>query len=146
MTLFLDANVPMYAAGGSHSLKEPCREILTAASRYPANFVTDSEVLQEIMHRYRSINRWDFGRALLSNFAGLMYGRVEPVLAGDVRDAGGYVAARPQTSSRDQVHIAVMQRIDASAIVSADEDFDRFPGVTRLDPRERRSWLARIES
>ena len=50
--VFIDANVPIYAAGGDHPYKEPCARILRMAAEEPQPFVTDSEVLQELMHRY----------------------------------------------------------------------------------------------
>ena len=50
--VFIDANVPIYAAGGDHPYKEPCARILRMAAEQPQPFVTDSEVLQELMHRY----------------------------------------------------------------------------------------------
>ena len=35
-------------------------------------------------------------------------------------------------SARDLVHWAVMQRVGAERIITADTDFDRLPGVERL--------------
>ena len=58
--VFIDANVPIYAAGGDHPYKEPCSRILRMAAEEPQSFVTDSEVLQELMHRYlvRGAGHW----------------------------------------------------------------------------------------
>ncbi len=43
---FLDANVPIYAAGRPHRLKEPCAQVLMLAAERPEAFLTDAEVLQ----------------------------------------------------------------------------------------------------
>ena len=50
--VFIDANVPIYASGGDHPLKEPCAHILRGVAQDPRPFATDSEVLQELLHRY----------------------------------------------------------------------------------------------
>ena len=58
LAVFIDANVPIYAAGGDHPYKEPCAQILRMAAEEPQSFVSDSEVLQELMHRYLASGRW----------------------------------------------------------------------------------------
>jgi predicted nucleic acid-binding protein len=47
-------------------------------------------------------------------------------------------------SARDLLHAAVMTRIGADQIVSADRGFDRLPDLTRLDPAELVDWRARV--
>ena len=44
--VFLDTNVFLYAAGGEHVLREPCRRILRNVVDIDA--ITSSEVVQEI--------------------------------------------------------------------------------------------------
>ena len=50
--VFIDANVSIHAAGQVHPYKEPCARILRILADDPQPFVTDSEVLKEMMHRY----------------------------------------------------------------------------------------------
>ena len=73
--VFIDANVPIYAAGRDHPYKEPCARILRALADDPQSFVTNSEVLQEIMHRYLASGRWILGREVVRAFAEAMRGR-----------------------------------------------------------------------
>ena len=81
--VFIDANVAIYAAGGAHPYKEPCSRVLRMAAADPQQFVTDSEVLQELMHRYLASGRWALGtRAVIHAFAEVMDGRVEPCSGG----------------------------------------------------------------
>ncbi len=47
---FIDANVPIYAAGREHADRGPCIRVLAGVSDNPAAFVTNAEVFQEIMH------------------------------------------------------------------------------------------------
>ena len=138
--VFIDANVPIYAAGGDHPYKEPCARILRMAAEQPQPFVTDSEVLQELMHRYLASGRWVLGREVLRAFAEAMNGRVEPVHAEDVLSASELADSHPGVSARDLVHSAVMQRLGVVRIISADTDFDSLEDVNRLDPARVGEW------
>lgn len=142
--VFIDANVPIYAAGREHRYKGPCGRVLMMVAEHPGAFVTDAEVLQELVHRYVSSGRWSLGRKVLEDFAELMHSRVEPVHGEDVRRAGRLADDNPGVSARDLVHLAVMQRVGVSRIVTADTDFDRLPEVERLDPVDVDGWAAAI--
>ena len=142
--VFIDANVPIYAAGREHPIKEPCARILMLAAEHPRSFVTDAEVLQELLHRYLASGRWALGREVLQAFAEVMHGRIEPVYANDVDAAAKLADRHPDVSARDLVHAAVMERLGADRIISADTDFDRLLGVTRLDPAEATDWRSSV--
>lgn len=137
---FIDANVPIYAAGRDHPYKEPCARILNMAADNPEAFVTNAEVLQELLHRYLATERWTLGRAVVSSFAELMSGRIEPVYLQDVLLAAELANEHQGVSARDLVHAAVMRRLDLSRIISADRDFDRVAGIERLDPLQLADW------
>ena len=138
--VFIDANVPIYAAGRDHPYKAPCARILRVLADGPQSFVTNSEVLQEIMHRYLASGRWTLGREVVWAFAEAMRGRIEPVHGEDVILATELADRHPGVSARDQVHAAVMQRLGVSRIISADTDFDRLEGIDRLDPIRIEEW------
>jgi predicted nucleic acid-binding protein len=159
--LFLDANVPTYAAGREHPLKEPCKEVLRLAARNPGAFFTDAEVLQELLHRYLALKRWPEGKRVVLDFAALMEGSVEPVLAEDVvlacaladRHGAGSRRSAGRLAARDLLHAAVVLRLaegsaeGAGRIVSADGDFDELAGsgIRRLDPADVGSWRREAE-
>lgn len=145
--LFLDANVPIYAAGRDHPLKTPCKEVLRLAARNPGAFFTDAEVLQEMMHRYLALKRWPEGRRVVLEFAAVMRGFVEAVTDTDVVRAcelADKYATAPGSglAARDVLHVAVMLRKDSTRIVSADRDFDELAdeGIERLDPAGIDHW------
>ncbi len=137
---FIDANVPIYASGRGHPNKEPCARVLMMAAEHPLSFVTDVEVLQELVNRYLASGLWTLGREVLQGFAEVMHGRIEPVYEEDIHLAGKLADRHPGVSARDLVHAAVMQRLGADRVISADADFDRLPGVTRLDPARVGEW------
>lgn len=145
--LFIDANVPMYAAGRPHPLKEPCADILALVAEHPNAFITDAEVLQELLHRYLALRLWNQGREVFLAFAQLMRDRIESVVADDVQAAASLADQRADLSARDLLHAAVMGRLATRRIVSADAGFDRLPGIERLDPARLSAWreLARAE-
>ena len=137
---FIDANVPIYAAGREHPYREPCIRVLAAVNDNPEAFVTNAEVFQEIMHHYRRTERWDAGHAVVESFAAMMRGRVSPVTIDDVLTAGRLANEHQGLSTRDLLHLAVMHRLDVTRIVTADADFDRVPGIIRLDPADDGEW------
>ena len=137
---FIDANVPIYAAGREHPNKEPCARILMLAAEHPRSFVTDAEVLQELMHRYLASGRWALGREVLQAFAQVMHGRIEPVYEEDIHAAAKLADRHAGIGARDLVHAAVMERLGTDRIVSADADFDHLPDVTRLNPADVGEW------
>ena len=138
--VFIDANVPIYAAGRDHPYKEPCVQILRMVAEEPLSFVTNAEVLQELMHRYLASGRWSLGREVVKGFAEVMQGRVEAVLVEDILLAATLADVHPRVSSRDLVHGAVMQRLGIGQVISADADFDVLEGIERLDPIHIEDW------
>ena len=82
---FIDANVPIYAAA----------ETLRLVAENPLSFVTDAEVLQELVHRYLAQDRWTLGREVLRTFALVMQDRIEPVHAEDILAAGDLADRQP---------------------------------------------------
>ena len=142
MTLvaFVDTNIPIYAAGRDHQYKEPCARILRVIASNPAHFMTDTEVLQELMHHYLRTNRWTEGKEVFLRFETLLQGRIEPIFPEDVSLAATLADQGLLSNSRVLVHVSIMQRCGTSFCVSADTDFDRIPGVRRLDPMGLDVW------
>ena len=138
--VFIDANVPIYASGREHPNKEPCARILMMAAIHPQFFFTDVEVLQELLHRYIASGRWALGREVFQGFSEVMRDRIEPVHEEDIHLAARLADRHPRVSARDLVHVAIMRRLEANTIISADTDFDRLPGITRLNPAEVEVW------
>jgi predicted nucleic acid-binding protein len=144
--IFIDANVPIYAAGRAHPLKEPCNQIILIAARYPGRFVSDAEVVQELLHRYMALNLYDQGREVIHRFADVLRDRIEPLNLGDVLAAMTVADRQLGLSARDLVHLSVMTRLGVDSILSADRGFDNVRGITRLDPGNLESWRSDVVS
>lgn len=145
-SIFLDVNVPMYTVGAAHPLKGQCIKVLSLAEAVPGAFVTDSEVFQEIIHRYTSIGQWQRGREIFAEFAVLMSGRIAPVLFTDVQHASGLADIHPDLQARDLLHAAIMSRLGVTQIVSTDSGFDHIADIERLDPMLVDEWRETVVS
>jgi predicted nucleic acid-binding protein len=60
--ILLDTNLFMYAAGADHPNKAPAGRYLDRVASGEVETAIDAETLQEILHRYRAIRRWEDGR------------------------------------------------------------------------------------
>jgi predicted nucleic acid-binding protein len=144
--IFIDANIPIYATGRPHPLKQPCADVLELIGRRPGAFFTNAEVLQELLHRYLALRTWSWGKGVFQRFILLMGNRIEPVYAHDVEHASSLADQQVGLSSRDLVHLSVMARVGADQIVSADRGFDRLPDLKRLDPANLSAWRQQVEA
>lgn len=129
--IFVDSNIPMYLVGAPHPHKNDARRLLErfAAERTP--LVTDTEVFQEILHRYVAIDRRD---AIKPSFGLLLdlVDEVYPIQLSDAERARDLVLAKRKLSARDALHIAVMERNRIRRILSFDSGFDGISGLARV--------------
>lgn len=129
--IFVDSNIPMYLVGGSHPNKTNAQRLVESLVEQRERLITDAEVLQEILHRFIAINRLD---AVQPAFDALL--RItDDVLSIDkraVERAKEMVMGTPRLSARDAVHLAIMEHNNINRILSFDQGFDAFPGITRL--------------
>ena len=130
--ILVDTNVPMYLIGGDEALKARAQRLLDRAATDGDRLVTDTEVFQEILHRYAAINRRE---AIQPAFDVLheVVDEVFPVSTHIVERAKTLVLGYRWLSARDAIHAAAMQEHDVTRIMSFDAGFDLLPGLTRLD-------------
>jgi predicted nucleic acid-binding protein len=133
--VFLDTNVFLYAIGGEGLHRDPCRAVLAAVGQGVLDGVTNSEVLQEILHvRARRVDTKDATKA--ARAAAGMVADVLPVTREDVLDACRVLDAHPALGARDALHVAVMKNAHITLLVSVDRDFDSVGTLKRLDPAD----------
>jgi uncharacterized protein len=129
--ILVDSSIPMYLVGAPHPHKADAQRLLEKLITDRQRLVTDAEVLQEILHRYVAIDRRD---AIQPAFDALL-GVVDEVLAIDdrvVQRAKQTVLGYRQLSSRDAVHLSVMEQNGIERILSFDSGFDAFLRITRV--------------
>lgn len=136
--LLVDANVFMYAAGTEHPHKSAAVAQLERIASGRDEAATDAEILQEILHRYRSIGRWNDG-ARLYDLVRRIVPLVIPIDATITDRARELLERYPQLMARDGLHAAVVLEHDLRGICTFDRDFDAVRGVRRFEPRPPRS-------
>ncbi len=134
--VFVDTNIFMYAAGTESPQKKPSLRYLTKiiASGSATLAFTSSEVLQEILHRYRSIGKAEQANTLIAYIMQLGI-TILSVTKEDVFLAQRILAATTKLSTRDGMHAAVAMRNNLSRIVSYDRDFDLISDIRRIEPK-----------
>jgi predicted nucleic acid-binding protein len=129
--IFIDANVPLYLVGAPHPNKDVARRLLDRCIERGERLVTDTEVLQEIMHRYVAIKRRDAIQPVFNALLGIA-DEVFPVELEDVEGARDVLLGESGLSSRDALHVAIMKRRGVKRILTFDAAFDRAPGIERI--------------
>lgn len=131
--ILIDANVLMYGAGADHPHKEPSAALARRIGDGTVRAVLDAEVLREILHRYRALNRWDEGRRLYDSSRELLP-TVLSITDTVVDQARSLLDRYPRLTARDAIHAAVVLEYGLEAICSYDRDFDGVEGVRRVEP------------
>jgi predicted nucleic acid-binding protein len=129
--ILVDTNVPMYLVGDDEIHKARTERLLDRAVTNRERLVTDTEVFQEILHRYTAIDR----REAIQPAFDLLYGIVDeifPIDASAIESAKTLVLGYRHLSARDALHVAVMQEHGVDRIMSFDRGFDAIPGLRRL--------------
>ena len=135
MTVFLDTAVIMYAAGGLHPLREPCRVLIDAVGDGSLDATVSAEVVQEILHRFSASGRRDIGSAMAATTLDL-FAPVLPVTDGVMRRMSELFLEYPDMAARDLVHVATCLSVGIDLIVSPDRGFDHVADLQRLDPAD----------
>ena len=133
MSVFLDTNILVYAAGRDHPHKEPCLAVLRAVASGALSATTSAEVAKELLHLFSRRNQREGGVRLTRHLLDLIP---------DPLPIDGLVVVRlcdlalkyPCHSARDLLHLATMLHYGIDRIFSVDADFDAFPEVQRIDP------------
>lgn len=132
--IFIDTNIPMFAAGGEHPQREPAQRVILGIVNGEINAVTNAEVFQEILYRYLHIGQREKGLEIFDRFHRIMLGHILPVEDGDVWQARELVGQYPSLEARDLIHLGVMLRHNIKEIITVDIGFDIVEEVNRIDP------------
>jgi uncharacterized protein len=129
--IFVDSNIPMYLIGSPHPHKLDAQRLVQAAIAAGEPLLTDAEVLQEICHRFVSLQRRDMIQPCFDAILGIV-DDVLPVAREDAEAAKDVLLRYASLSARDAVHIAVMNRHGLNRIMTFDRGYDVYPGIERV--------------
>jgi len=118
--IFVDTNVIMYAVGRDHPLRAEARDFFGAAMASERNeLCTSAEVLQELLHAYIPVARWETLDAALT-LAGSCIATAFPIDIDDVRAARLLADGYQELGARDLIHLAVCRRHKVAEIKTFD--------------------------
>lgn len=129
--ILVDSNIPMYLVGADHPHKASARRLLESAVARSETLVTDAEVMQEILHRYRAIGRPEAIQPAFDLLSRVV-AEVLPIERSTVMRAQEVLSSHPQLSARDAVHLAVMDLHGIRQLMSFDRGFDVRSDIERL--------------
>jgi uncharacterized protein len=130
-----DTGVFVYALGGEHLYREPCRAILEALERKRVSGEASIELIHEFAHvrRRRMQSRADVTRQAER------IRRSCPLHVVGLRDidcALDLWREHERLDMRDAIFAAQALNRDIDAILSPDRGFDGIPGLQRIDPAD----------
>jgi predicted nucleic acid-binding protein len=133
--LILDTTVLVFATGGEHDYREPCRQLLDAIRARRVVATTTVEVVQEVAHvRSRTVSR-RMAAALASDFAtGL---RPLTVTTGQHLAVGLALWQRHEGLGSFDAILAAAAMSAGATLVSADKAFARVRNLDHVVPDAR---------
>lgn len=133
--MMLDSNIFMYAGGVTHPNKKPCLQLLKKIASGDIDAIIDAEILQEILHRYRSIHRWEDGCKVFE-LARQIVPIVVPVTDEMLDLTLDIMKFHPELMARDALHAAACKISGSDVFCSYDDDFDKISDFKRMKPED----------
>jgi hypothetical protein len=141
MRALFDTAVFIYAVGGKHPHREPCRELVHLLAEEEITADISAEAVQEYLHVR---TRKGVGRSQAVDEARSIVAlcRVHDVTMTELQVGLQLFRTHGDLHMRDAIHAATALACQASVLVSPDRAFDDVPGIERLDPAEALERLA----
>jgi predicted nucleic acid-binding protein len=133
-----DTGVFVYALGGQHYYREPCRAILREMRDARLAGEASIELIHEFAHVRcrRGVTRLDAAGSANDVASMCPLHAVEP---DDIKRALELWCEHERLDMRDAVFAAQALNRGIDAILSPDRDFDVVPGLERIDPADARA-------
>jgi uncharacterized protein len=132
--IFVDTNIFIYASGKDHPNKKPSLQLLERVAQNSLEVSISSEIIQEILHRYRAINRSEEGFKIYELTRTLIE-TVFPMTVETMDLAKKVLETYDQLAARDAVHIATCLNYQISNICTFDKDFFNVSEISAHPPQ-----------
>jgi len=131
--LYLDSNVVFYSVISDREFGESCARILREVDDGSIRVAASVLVIAEVANAIRKIGRVREMERVTSALTSLpiRFHDLSESLAVEGVGLGKSIGISPY----DGVHAATMAAAGIRSIISADKDFDKVPGIVRVDPR-----------
>jgi predicted nucleic acid-binding protein len=130
---FIDTNIFIYASGEPHPHKNPSKYLLEKIALNRLEAITNTEVLQEILHRYWVIGKPKLGAAIFDDCIKIVP-IILPINKQDILKARDLLKQYIMIEPRDAVHVAMMLNYGIKTLYSYDRHFDPIKGIKRIRP------------
>jgi len=136
-----DTSIFVYALGGEHSYREPCREIVNKAAAGDLQGEASADLLQELLYQRtrRTGDRNGAAKATRHVSRLAWWHSVEPT---DVQRGIDLFEFHESLNARDAVFAALAINRGIDAILATDRAFDEVAGLERIDPADERAVAA----
>lgn len=133
-----DTSIFVYALGGEHPNREPCRNIVRLAAAGDLQGEASADLLQELTHQRarRTGDRLAAAKAARSVATLAWWHSVEP---NDVQRGIDLFETHNELNARDAVFAALAINRGIDAILATDRAFDGVEGLERIDPADERA-------
>jgi uncharacterized protein len=128
-----DTSIFVYALGGEHHYREPCREIVRKAAVGDLQGEGSVDLLQELAHQ-RTRRTGDRAEAAQSVRHVAMLAWWHPLEISDVQRGIDLFEAHTALGPRDAVFAALALNRGIDAILATDRAFDEVGSLERIDP------------
>jgi predicted nucleic acid-binding protein len=133
-----DTSVFVYALGGEHAYREPCREIVRRAAAGDLQGEASGDLLQELVHqRLRRTGDRVAAAQAARNVAKLAWWH--PLEPNDVQRGIDLFQNHDNLDARDAVFAALAINRGIDAILSTDRAFDGVDQLERIDPADKQA-------
>jgi predicted nucleic acid-binding protein len=133
-----DTGVFIYALGGEHPYREPCRAILREVQRRRLGAEASVELIHEFAYvRLRQVgHRADATRSAYTIARSFSLHVVDP---SDIERALDLWCEHERLDMRDAIFAAQALNRGIDAILSPDQDFDAIASLERIDPADAKA-------
>lgn len=133
-----DTSIFVYALGGEHPYREPCREIVRRAAAGDLQGEASADLLQELLQqRARRTGDRPGAAKSVRNVAKLAWWH--PLEPNDVQRGIDLYETHTGLDARDAVFVALALNRGIDAILTTDRAFDGIDGLERIDPSDERA-------
>jgi uncharacterized protein len=131
-----DTSVFLYALGGEHPYREPCRAVMHDGAQ---GLLSAAEASVELIHEFAYVRcRCGISRVVACKDALEIAGtsRLHTVTPSDMERALELWCEHQRLDMRDAIFVAQALNRGIDAILSPDRGFDGIPGLERIDPAD----------
>jgi uncharacterized protein len=133
-----DTSIFVYALGGEHPYKEPCREIVRRAAAGDLQGEASVDLLQELLHQ-RARRTGDRSSAVEATRNVVKLAWWHPVEPNDVLQGIELFGAHPRLGARDAVFAALAINRGIDAVLTTDGAFEGMDQLERVDPADEQA-------